>query len=85
MLSLMHLDSETGEVVVVERVDREQFAWLNFTVQAMDSGVPPLTSAVDVVVQVSASYYNHGKCVLTSLVMHLIVNKTCPSTKLTLF
>lgn len=52
VLSLVELDSETGEVVVVERVDREQFSWLNFTVEAMDSGVPPRSSSVAVVVQV---------------------------------
>lgn len=58
----MELDSETGEVVVVERVDREQFSWLNFTVEAMDSGVPPRSSSVAVVVQVGIClYFSSGK------------------------
>ncbi|MPC29093.1 Cadherin-23 [Portunus trituberculatus] len=52
VLSLVQLDRETGEIVVVDRVDREQFAWLNFSVEATDSGVPPRSSFVDVVVQV---------------------------------
>ncbi|XP_050735758.1 cadherin-23-like isoform X6 [Eriocheir sinensis] len=52
VLSLMKLDSETGEVIVTGRVDRERFSWLNFTVQAVDSGVPPRSSNVQVVVQV---------------------------------
>ncbi|XP_069185641.1 cadherin-23 isoform X4 [Procambarus clarkii] len=52
ILSLVKLDHETGEIVVAERVDREQFSWLNFTVQATDSGVPPRSNVADVVVQV---------------------------------
>ncbi|XP_076057455.1 cadherin 88C isoform X2 [Oratosquilla oratoria] len=49
---LIHLDTETGEVVVADRVDREKFPWLNFTIRAEDSGVPPRSSVVDVFVQV---------------------------------
>lgn len=52
VLSLVELDRETGEIVVVDRVDREQFAWLNFSVEATDSGVPSRSTSVDVVVQV---------------------------------
>ncbi|XP_071547485.1 cadherin-23 isoform X3 [Panulirus ornatus] len=52
ILSLVNLDRETGEIVVADRVDREVFSWLNFTVRAIDSGVPPRSSLVDVVVQV---------------------------------
>lgn len=55
MLSLMELDRETGEVVVTGRVDREEFSWLNFTVEAVDSGVPSRFSYIQVVVQVSVS------------------------------
>ncbi|KAK7024511.1 Cadherin-23 [Halocaridina rubra] len=52
VLSLVDLDRETGEIVVSERVDREQFSWLNFTVKATDSGVPPRSNQVDVLVQI---------------------------------
>ncbi|KAK3865196.1 hypothetical protein Pcinc_029183 [Petrolisthes cinctipes] len=52
ILRLVSLDRETGEVVVLDRVDREQFSWLNFSVEAVDSGVPPRSSLVDVLVQV---------------------------------
>ncbi|KAK4293967.1 hypothetical protein Pmani_033375 [Petrolisthes manimaculis] len=52
ILRLVSLDRETGEVVVLDKVDREQFSWLNFSVEAVDSGVPPRSSLVDVLVQV---------------------------------
>lgn len=52
-LSLISLDHETGEIVVADRVDREVSSWLNFSVEATDSGVPPRSSFVDVLVQVS--------------------------------
>ncbi|CAL4059672.1 unnamed protein product [Meganyctiphanes norvegica] len=52
VLSLIHLDRETGEIVVADRVDREAFSWLNFTVQATDSGVPARDNVVEVTVQV---------------------------------
>ncbi|XP_064108915.1 cadherin-23-like isoform X3 [Macrobrachium nipponense] len=52
ILSLVDLDQETGEIVVADRVDREQFSWLNFTVKATDSGIPPRSNQVDVLVQV---------------------------------
>lgn len=53
ILSLINLDHETGEIVVADRVDREVSSWLNFSVEATDSGVPPRSSFVDVLVQVS--------------------------------
>ncbi|XP_063590983.1 cadherin-23-like [Penaeus indicus] len=52
ILSLINLDHETGEIVVADRVDREVSSWLNFSVEATDSGVPPRSSFVDVLVQV---------------------------------
>lgn len=53
MTSLVDLDSETGEIVVSkQRIDREMFQWLNFSVIATDSGVPARNEAVDVFVQV---------------------------------
>ncbi|XP_047739893.1 cadherin-23 [Hyalella azteca] len=49
---LVHLDPETGEVVVKSRIDREAFQWLNFSVVAADSGVPQRTQHVDVFLQI---------------------------------
>lgn len=48
----MHLDAETGEMVVANRIDFEQYSWLNFTVKATDSGVPSRASHVEVFVQI---------------------------------
>ncbi|XP_073991281.1 cadherin 88C isoform X3 [Rhodnius prolixus] len=49
---LVHLDSATGELLVGSRIDREQLPWLNLTVKATDSGIPPRSSFVDIFVQV---------------------------------
>ncbi|XP_024946017.1 cadherin-23 isoform X2 [Cephus cinctus] len=49
---LVHLDPETGEMVVANRIDREMYAWLNLTVRATDSGIPPRSSLAEVFVQV---------------------------------
>ncbi|XP_017067176.2 LOW QUALITY PROTEIN: cadherin-23 [Drosophila eugracilis] len=50
--SLMHLDSQTGEIVVASKIDHEQHQWLNFSVRATDSGVPARSSLVDVYITV---------------------------------
>ncbi|KAH8250254.1 hypothetical protein KR026_009305 [Drosophila bipectinata] len=50
--SLMHLDPQTGEIVVASKIDHEQHQWLNFSVRATDSGLPPRSSLVDVYVTV---------------------------------
>jgi hypothetical protein len=49
---LVHLDSETGEIVVANKIDHEQFPFLNFTVRATDSGMPPRSSLADIFIQV---------------------------------
>ncbi|KAG7212887.1 hypothetical protein KM043_002239 [Ampulex compressa] len=49
---LVHLDPETGEMVVANKIDREIYSWLNLTVRATDSGVPPRSSLSEVYVQV---------------------------------
>jgi hypothetical protein len=49
---LVHLDSETGEIVVANKIDHEEFPFLNFTVRATDSGVPLRSSLADVFIQV---------------------------------
>ncbi|XP_043655694.1 cadherin-23 [Drosophila teissieri] len=50
--SLMHLDSQTGEIVVASKIDHEQHQWLNFSVRATDSGIPARSSLVDVYITV---------------------------------
>ncbi|XP_054269612.1 cadherin-23-like [Macrosteles quadrilineatus] len=52
MTELVHLDQQTGEIVVANRIDHEQTPWLNMSVRATDSGIPPRSSYVDVFVQV---------------------------------
>ncbi|XP_071565121.1 cadherin-23 [Temnothorax nylanderi] len=49
---LVHLDPETGEMVVANKIDREVYSWLNLTVKATDSGIPPRSSLSEVYVQV---------------------------------
>ncbi|XP_047019108.1 cadherin-23 [Helicoverpa zea] len=52
LLSLVHMDSKTGEVVVASKIDHEVYPWINLTVKAVDSGVPPRYSVVDLFIQV---------------------------------
>ncbi|XP_062536316.1 cadherin-23 isoform X2 [Armigeres subalbatus] len=49
---LLHLDAETGEIVVANKIDYEVFPWLNFTVRATDSGHPPRSTLAEVFIQV---------------------------------
>lgn len=49
---LVYLDPETGEMVVSNKIDREIYSWLNYTVKATDSGIPPRTSLSEVYVQI---------------------------------
>lgn len=39
-VDLVQIDSESGEIVVANRIDHEIHEWLNYTVRATDSGVP---------------------------------------------
>ncbi|KAK0092521.1 hypothetical protein PV326_001229 [Microctonus aethiopoides] len=50
--NLVHLDAETGEMVVSNKIDRELYSWLNLTVRATDSGIPPRSSLSEVYIQV---------------------------------
>ncbi|XP_044002013.1 cadherin-23 isoform X2 [Aphidius gifuensis] len=52
IFDLVNLDPETGEIVVSNKIDRETYSWLNFTVRATDSGIPPRSSLAEVYVQV---------------------------------
>ncbi|KAI9560285.1 hypothetical protein GHT06_014300 [Daphnia sinensis] len=51
LLELIHLNSETGEVIVSGKIDRERFAWINLTAKASDSGMPRKSSCVPVFIQ----------------------------------
>lgn len=52
ILNLVHLDAESGEILVQEKIDHEVFQWLNFTIRAIDSGIPPRSSLADCFIQV---------------------------------
>lgn len=52
ILNLLHLDLESGEILVQEKIDHEVFQWLNFTIRAIDSGIPPRSSLADCFIQV---------------------------------
>lgn len=52
ILELIHLDVESGEIVVANKIDHETYQWLNFSVKATDSGFPPRSSLVDVFISV---------------------------------
>ncbi|CAH0553770.1 unnamed protein product [Brassicogethes aeneus] len=50
--SLLYLAKNTGHIVVATKIDHEIYSWLNLTVKATDSGVPPRSSRVDLFVQI---------------------------------
>ncbi|XP_022239300.1 cadherin-23-like [Limulus polyphemus] len=52
VLSLLSIDSKTGEITVDGKIDREHFSWLNLTIRAIDGGKPPLSSTADLYLQV---------------------------------
>ena len=61
VLPLVSLDTATGELVVAGRIDREQHPWINLTVEATDSGAPPRSSLVDVLIQVRRGTWERDK------------------------
>ncbi|KAL4713341.1 hypothetical protein ACJJTC_006809 [Scirpophaga incertulas] len=52
LLALVHMDKSSGEVVVSNKIDHEQFPWINLTIKALDSGVPSRYSVADMFIQV---------------------------------
>ncbi|OWA53062.1 Cadherin-23 [Hypsibius exemplaris] len=50
--TFFRINSDTGDIRLLQPLDHEQFAWINFTVQATDSGKPPLSSVVPVFLKV---------------------------------
>ncbi|XP_053612756.1 cadherin-23 [Plodia interpunctella] len=52
LLGMVHMEATTGELVVANRIDHELYPWINLTVKAIDSGVPPRYSVADLFIQV---------------------------------
>ncbi|KAJ8911026.1 hypothetical protein NQ315_016595 [Exocentrus adspersus] len=52
MTALIHLDADSGDIVVASKIDHETHKWLNLTVKATDSGIPSRSSRVDLFIQV---------------------------------
>ncbi|CAG9785729.1 unnamed protein product [Diatraea saccharalis] len=52
LLSMVHLEKSSGEIVVANKIDHELYPWINLTVKAVDSGVPPRYSVADLFIQV---------------------------------
>nr|CAH7720091.1 unnamed protein product [Callosobruchus chinensis] len=50
--SLLFIDPDSGDIVVANKIDHEVFEWLNLTVKATDSGIPPKASRVELFIQV---------------------------------
>ncbi|XP_064458528.1 cadherin-23-like isoform X2 [Ornithodoros turicata] len=51
-MALVDIDPKTGEVVVSGRIDRELHGWINLTLRATDSGLPPLSGSTQLQIQV---------------------------------
>ncbi|KAJ3665071.1 hypothetical protein Zmor_000585 [Zophobas morio] len=49
---LIHLDSDSGDLIVANKIDHELYEWLNLTVKATDSGFPPRFSRVEIFIQI---------------------------------
>ncbi|RZC35307.1 cadherin-23 [Asbolus verrucosus] len=49
---LIHLDSDSGDLVVANKIDHEVYDWLNLTIKATDSGIPPRFSRVEIFIQI---------------------------------
>ncbi|GLV38052.1 Cadherin 88C [Carabus blaptoides fortunei] len=49
---MLHLDVDTGDIVVANKIDHEQFLWLNLSVRAMDSGIPARYRRAELFIQV---------------------------------
>lgn len=52
LLRLLQINSTTGEITVLGRIDREIYNWLNLTVRAADNGEIPLSGTAQVAIQV---------------------------------
>ncbi|XP_066572717.1 protocadherin Fat 2 [Amia ocellicauda] len=70
------IDRASGEIRVRQRLDREEITHYSLTVQAADSGDPPLSSAVQVTVKVSD--VNDNPPVFSQLNQSLVVQEGDP-------
>lgn len=52
LLRLLQVQSNTGEVRVQGRIDREMHSWINVSIRATDSGQPPLSGVAQIRLQV---------------------------------
>ncbi|KAK9745916.1 Cadherin domain [Popillia japonica] len=52
ILNLIHLNNNTGDLLISNKIDHEVYNWLNMTVKAIDSGIPPRYSRTEVYVQI---------------------------------
>lgn len=50
--SLVYLDKDTGDLLVANKIDHEMYDWLNLTVKATDSDIPPRSSRVELFIQI---------------------------------
>jgi cadherin 23 len=48
ILKILDIEPMSGKVIIREKLDYEKVKWLNFTVRAMDSGVPSRSNYADV-------------------------------------
>ncbi|XP_015840656.1 cadherin-23 isoform X2 [Tribolium castaneum] len=49
---LIYLDSNSGDLVVANKIDHEIYDWLNLTIKATDSGIPARFSRVEIFIQI---------------------------------
>ncbi|KAI4457764.1 fat atypical cadherin-related [Holotrichia oblita] len=52
ILNLVHLHNNTGDLLVSNKIDHEVYNWINMTVKAIDSGIPPRYSRTEVYIQI---------------------------------
>ncbi len=61
ILQILDIEPFSGKVLVRQKIDYEDIKWLNFTVRAMDNGVPSRSSYADVSVAVQDDNDNSPK------------------------
>ncbi|XP_077287524.1 cadherin 88C [Arctopsyche grandis] len=81
MIKLVHLEPDTGEILVANKIDHETYPWLNLTVKATDSGIPPRSSLVDLFIQVLDENDNNPYFVFESTTIS-VLEDTHPGTPL---
>ncbi|XP_076365612.1 cadherin-23-like isoform X2 [Tachypleus tridentatus] len=76
VLSLISVDTKTGQIVVDGKIDRERFSWLNLTIRATDNGIPSLSGTADLQLQVLDE--NDNNPIFVDNVSHLVVPEDAP-------